>query len=276
MSRQTLPALASAHHPQPLHDLHGLPPPSPWLLAMELRAPWEFGASMAAWPLLQRAPRGDGHGVIVYPGLSANDASTIPLRRFLRHLGYEVHGWEQGFNFGPRHGVLEMCKAHLRHTEAIVGGKVSLVGWSLGGIYARELAKAMPELVRNVVTLGSPFAGPPSSTHAGRLYEAVSGRDIQREREHYDLPLAPPVPFTSIYSRSDGIVAWQGSIQRPSASNPRTENVEVVASHIGLGMNPAAWWVLADRLAQPEGEWKPFERQHALKRLVFPDPARPH
>ena len=109
MSRQTLPALASAHHPQPLHDLHGLPPPSPWLLAMELRAPWEFGASMAAWPLLQRAPRGDGHGVIVYPGLSANDASTIPLRRFLRHLGYEVHGWEQGFNFGPRHGVLEAC-----------------------------------------------------------------------------------------------------------------------------------------------------------------------
>lgn len=251
-----------------------LPPPSLALLALEFRAPWEFGSVFPAWPALQRAPRGDGHTVMVFPGLSASDASTVPLRRYLATRGYETVGWNQGFNFGPRAGVLETAKRQLAQACESSGRKLSLIGWSLGGVYARELAKEMPHFVRCVVTLGSPFAGHAKSTNAWRIYELTSGRDIEREHDSYDLPVAPPVPTTSIYSRSDGIVAWQGSIQQPD--HGQTENIEVIASHIGIGLNPSAWWAVADRLAQPEDGWKPFDRfgMLGLKGLLYPDPHR--
>ncbi len=212
----------------------------------------------------------------MFPGLSASDASTIPLRRYIGSLGYETQGWSQGFNFGPRAGVLESAKRQVQQACDASGRKVSLLGWSLGGVYARELAKEMPECVRCVITLGTPFAGPPKSTNAWRIYELTSGRNIDREAEQYNLPQAPPVPTTSIWSRSDGIVAWQGSFQQPAGHNPHTENIEVVASHIGIGMNPSAWWAVADRLAQPEGGWAPFNRtgMFGLKELLYPDPHR--
>ncbi|MDP2451036.1 alpha/beta hydrolase [Polaromonas sp.] len=254
---------------------HDGPPPSAWLLALELRAFWEFGALLPAWPVLARAPRGDQHSVVVFPGLSASDGSTMPLRRYLDSLGYATSGWEQGFNFGPRAGVLEAARAQVRRAFEGSGRKVSLIGWSLGGVYARELAKELPHMVRSVITLGTPFAGSHRSTHAWRIYELASGRKVARESENYDLPAAPPVPTTSIYSRSDGIVAWQGSIQQSSPDKPQTENVEVVASHVGLGLNPSAWWAVADRLAQPEGRWQPFERKGTFWHgLIYPDPAR--
>ncbi|MBI5276983.1 MAG: alpha/beta hydrolase [Burkholderiales bacterium] len=251
------------------------PPPSLALLALEFRAPWEFGSLVPAWPALQRAPTGDGHTVIVFPGLSASDASTVPLRRYLRSLGHDVTGWSQGFNFGPRAGVLGTIRRTIQEACEASGRKVSLVGWSLGGVYAREMAKEMPGSVRSVVTLGTPFAGHPKSTHAWRIYELTSGRSADEEHSgNRDLPAAPPVPTTSIYSRSDGIVAWQGSIQR--ADHAQTENIEVIASHIGIGINPSAWWAVADRLAQPEGGWKPFDRFGLLgiKGLIYPDPHR--
>jgi pimeloyl-ACP methyl ester carboxylesterase len=251
-----------------------LAPPSLALLALEFRAPWEFGALFPAWPALQRAPQGDGHNVVVFPGLSANDTSTIPLRRYLASLGYGTQGWDQGFNFGPRAGVLESARRTLQDACEASGRKVSLIGWSLGGVYARELAKELPDLVRCVITLGSPFAGGPRSTNAWRIYELTSGRDITREHEQFELRKAPPVPTTSIYSRSDGIVAWQGSIQGPD--HGEVENIEVVASHIGIGMNPSSWWAVADRLSQAEGAWKPFDRfgLYGLKGLIYPDPHR--
>jgi hypothetical protein len=154
------------------------------------------------------------------------------------------------------------------------GQKVSLIGWSLGGIYARELSKMMPDQVRLVITLGTPFAGSIRSTNAWRIYELTSGRRTASDHGKYDLPGAPPVPTTSLYSRSDGVVAWQGSLQAPCEVNPHTENVEVLASHIGIGVNPAAWWVVADRLAQAPGIWTPFERKRGLHGLIFPDPSR--
>ncbi|MGE4240359.1 esterase/lipase family protein [Ramlibacter sp.] len=252
-----------------------LPPPSLALLALELRAPWEFGAVLPAWPALRRAPAGDGHAVVVFPGLSANDASTAPLRRYLASLGYAVQGWDQGFNLGPREGVIDAARAQIERAADASGGKVSLIGWSLGGVYARELAKLHPEWVRGVITLGTPFAAHPRSTHAWRIYEFASGRSAHREHEeNAELAAAPPVPTTSIYSRTDGIVAWQGSIQRPD--HAQVENVEVFASHIGIGVNPSAWWAVADRLAQAEGAWKPFDRFGAwgVKGLLYPDPHR--
>lgn len=248
--------------------------PGGWLIAMEFRAPWELGLVIPAWPLLRRAPTGDGHSVIVFPGLSASDGSTMPMRSFLERLGYDASGWNQGFNFGPRAGVLQAARQQVIDTFQTTGNKVSLVGWSLGGIYARELAKELPECVRSVITMGTPFAGLQQRTNASRLYELTSGRNIHREVEQFDLPGAPPVPTTSIFSRSDGVVAWPASIQAPCQDNPHTENVEVIASHVGLGLNPSAWWALADRLSQPEGQWKRFERKRGLHGMIFPDPGR--
>ena len=241
-------------------------------MALELRAFWEFGALLPAWPLLARAPKGDGHAVMVFPGLSANDASTVPLRHYLQTLNYKPWGWEQGFNFGPRAGVLYEAKASLERTYESTGRKVSLIGWSLGGVYVRELAKEMPHLVRCVITLGTPFAGSHKATNAWRVYELASGRKIERESESYDLPAAPPVPTCSIYSRTDGVVAWQASIQAQSKGNPQTENIEVIASHIGMGLNPSAWWAVADRLALAEGNWKPFAEgeKGRLHGLLYP------
>ncbi|HUR90762.1 MAG TPA: alpha/beta hydrolase [Ramlibacter sp.] len=246
------------------------------LLALEFRAPLEFGSVFPAWPLLQRAPAGDGHPVLVFPGLAASDPSTFPLRGYLQSLGYATEGWSQGFNFGPRDGVLETARRNLEDAHARSGRKVSLIGWSLGGVYARELAKQRPDMVRAVITLGTPFAGPPKSTNAWRVYEFATGMDIEAQNEKYDLHVAPPVPTTSIYSRTDGIVAWRGSVQDPAFGHNRTENIEVVASHIGMGVNPSAWWAIADRLSQAEGWWRPFERQGllGLKQLMYPDPKR--
>lgn len=249
-------------------------PPNAWLMALELRAPWELWSVLPSWPVLAQSPRGDGHPVIVFPGLSASDGSTIPLRAYLSNLGYDVSGWNQGYNFGPRAGILETAKRQVQDTCDAAGEAVSLIGWSLGGIYARELAKELPQHVRSVVTLGTPFAGTHRSTNAWRLYELTSGQDITQEVSRFDLPAPPPVPTTSVFSRTDGVVAWPASIQQPHPQNPHTENVEVYASHIGIGLNPAAWWAVADRLAQPKGSWKPFVRNNALQRLLFPDPTR--
>lgn len=239
---------------------------------LEWRAPWELGATLAAGPLLHQAPRGDGHPVLVFPGLAASDLSTAPLRSFLKGRGYVPYGWELGSNFGPKPGVLSASLRRIEELASEHGTKVSLIGWSLGGVYARELAKLAPDRVRSVVTLGTPFTGNPKASNAWRFYEFASGQRVGDPYVHAGLAQTPPVPTTSIYSRSDGIVSWKCSLER--AEHACAESVEVRASHVGLGLNPAAWYVLADRLAQPEGDWAPFHRQ-GWRELVYPDPSRP-
>jgi pimeloyl-ACP methyl ester carboxylesterase len=159
-----------------------LRPPSRTLMFLEGRAVNEFGAFLGALPLLSLAPRGDGHPVLVLPGLIASDMSTRPLRSFLRNRGYAVRGWEQGRNLGLRPGVQDGLTDLLEEMNDTHGRKVSLVGWSLGGLYARQLAKMMPERVRSVITLGSPFAGPPHSTNAWRVYELPIRRRCRPRR----------------------------------------------------------------------------------------------
>ncbi len=262
--------------PKPYTELHDVAPPHLALVALEMRAFWEFGALVPTWPVLQKAPRADAdaHGscVIVFPGLSAGDLSTVPLRKYLDSLGYATEGWNQGLNLGPRPGVLEAARQQVIDTFNQFGNKVSLVGWSLGGVYARELAKMMPEMVHCVITLGTPFAGSPKSTNAWRIYEFASGRKTEIERANFDLPTAPTVPTTSIYSKTDGVVAWQGSIQAPCKVNPHTENIEVFASHVGMGLNPSAWWAVADRLAQKHASWQPFvaPKLMGLHKFLYP------
>ena len=243
----------------------GIAAPGALLLALEGRAPWEFAASIAAAPWLRKLPKGDGHRVLVLPGLAANDFTTLPMRTFLKDRGYEALPWEQGLNLGPRAGVLDALRARVRELHRLDGRKVSLLGWSLGGVYARELAKEMPELVRCVITLGSPFAGPPQATNAWWLFERVSGHPEPDAEMQAALRVAPPVPTTSIYSRTDGIDAWQCSLNPPG---PLAENIEVHASHIGLGLNPLAMVAIADRLAQDPQRWTPFDTS-GLRRFFF-------
>lgn len=249
-------------------------PPSRALLALELRAFSEIGAFFSALPLLGLAPRGDGQPVLVLPGLIADDASTGPLRSFLRNKGYAVEGWGQGRNCGLRVGVEGKMLEQVRRMADQHGRKVSLVGQSLGGIYARQIAKLVPHLVRDVITLGSPFACSPHATNAWRVYELASGQKVEDAVEHHlGGPLAepPPVPTTSIFSRTDGICAWQGCVDRPG---PQVENIEVEASHCGMGFHPAIVYAIADRLAQKEGQWKPFHRR-GWRNLAYLDPTRP-
>jgi pimeloyl-ACP methyl ester carboxylesterase len=245
-------------------------PPSRELLLLEVRAVWELSAFFATYPMLRLAPRGDGHAVLVLPGLAASDTSTRPLRRFLADQGWAANGWQLGANHGPRRGVEAKMQERLASLFRASGRKVSLIGWSLGGIFARELARRAPEHVRTVITLGSPFAGVPRASNAWQLYERVSERrvDDYPGREHMKTP--PPVPATAIFSRSDGIVAWQGCLER---EGPNAENIEVEGSHCGLGHNPMALYAIADRLAQPEGSWRPFDRS-GLRSFIYPDPRR--
>ncbi|MES2899845.1 MAG: alpha/beta hydrolase [Pseudomonadota bacterium] len=242
-------------------------------LALEMRAPWELGIALAAYPFMRKAPAGDGHPVLVFPGLAAGDVTTVVIRRFLADLGYSAHAWEQGLNFGPRPGVLEACVDKVRQLREQTGRRVSLVGWSLGGVYARELAKMMPDDVRLVISMGTPFTGSPKATNAWRVYQLVSGEKEIDEARFASLRETPGVPTTSIFSRTDGVVAWQCSLEQETE---RSENIEVHASHVGMGLNPTALYAIADRLSQPEGEWKRFDHKAhtGLKKLLFLDPTR--
>jgi pimeloyl-ACP methyl ester carboxylesterase len=225
----------------------------------EARSIFELNSSLLLSPLLMRAPRGDGHPVLALPGFLASDLSMAPMRRYLKELGYETHAWNMGRNLGGVTGKRGALRDLLMQIHETAARKVSIVGWSLGGIYARDLALQLPDVVRSVITLGSPFANDITATNATRLYEALSGEGINdnpeiREAIAGDLP----VPATSIYSRTDGIVNWRTSLLRPSDT---AENIEVhLASHIGIGVNAAALWAVADRLAQPEGQFRPFDR----------------
>ena len=239
-----------------------------------VRAMASAGALAAALPLLSLAPRGDQHPVLVLPGLGASDLSTGTLRRWLHALGYPVVGWELGRNRGPTQEVTDALPRLLQRLHSRYGSPVSIVGQSLGGIFARRLALRAPGQVRQVVTLGSPFAlvgRPPDAGPGARAYDRYrhlhSTERISSSRGGLRRPL--PVPSTSIYSRWDGVVDWRACLQQVG---PTSENVAVRASHLGMGVDPAVLWVVADRLAQPADRWRPYVRPKRLGLgLVFPD-----
>jgi pimeloyl-ACP methyl ester carboxylesterase len=226
------------------------------LAALPLAAPW-----------LAAAPRGDGRGVLVVPGLLASDMSTALLRRYLRWLGHDVRGWDLGRNVGPTDAVLDRLPQTLAALAETARGPVSVVGWSLGGIYARELARQHPGLVRQVITLGSPFAlTDPRQSRADGAYRrrsylhADDGRVPTREEAARPIG----VPSTAVYSRRDGIVSWQACIEPETAQH---ENVQVRCGHLGFGVDPATLWLIADRLALPADQWRPFRPPASLGRL---------
>lgn len=205
------------------------------------RAGMELGLLGASLPLLPFLPRGEPHPVIVVPGMFGSDESTVILRRFLRTLGYTADGWGQGMNRGPQATDLAALARLAGDLAADTGRRVSLVGWSMGGVYALATASRRSADVRQVVTLGSPISA------MGPDAQAVTLRRADRST----------IPVTSVYSRSDSVVPWESARLVPGDDR---ENVEVGASHLGLGHHPSVLAVVADRLAQPEGAWRPLDK----------------
>lgn len=255
-------------------DTVAIRPPSLLLALVEgQRAFAELATLPVASPLLRMAPRGDGHPVMVLPGFMAGGGTTVPLRRFLKSKGYTPFCWELGRNLGPKaighQGELLAHRLQTVHRQ--MGRKVSLIGWSLGGVMSREIAKRFPDMVRQVITLGSPFGGNPRASYAFELYRAITGHDIDPDTmaDEFEALRHPPpgIPTTAIYSKTDGVVAWRNCVEQPG---PLTDNIEVYASHCGLGVNPAVYFALADRLALAETDWQRFDRSSTWRSYVYP------
>jgi len=251
-------------------------PPSRILAATEgLRAVLEAATLLPSLPWLNSQPRGDGHHIYLLPGFLATGASTTVLRAYLDRLGYQTSSWGFGRNLGPREDLASLIVERVSQLSKRTGGPVSIIGQSLGGVFAREVAKTIPEYVRQVITLGSPFGTSRDRTEGTnplvmRFFEMANGESISEIRGRMNnLQQPPPVPCTAIYSKTDGVVSWKSCIEQDT---PKSENIEIYASHCGMGFNPAVYYILADRLAQPENAWTKFER-HGARNWVYPEAA---
>jgi pimeloyl-ACP methyl ester carboxylesterase len=264
----TVSTEAAPHHSV---DVGTAAPPSTLLaLAEGWRAVLEASTLLSAIPLLNQLPKGDGHPVYVLPGFMADSQSTGMLQRWLERMGYIAIGWGFGRNLGPRGDLEQRMAATVAQIADHYEQPVSLIGQSLGGIFAREIAKAQPDAVRQVITLGSPFGQTRADgTYPAvrRLFELANGRSTEEVRAEWTgLADPPPVPSTSIFSKTDGIAHWKTCIERDA---PTAENIEVVSSHCGMGFNPVIYYIIADRLAQAAGAWRRFEHT-GLRRLFLP------
>jgi len=223
--------------------------PSLTLLGTEpLRALLEY----ASMRMMDKSalPAGDGHPVVIFPGLATDRRATAPLKSFCEDLGYTAYDWGRGLNTGPKGDIdawLDKLSEHVGDVTASHHDTMSLIGWSLGGIYAREVAKRLRGRVRRVITIATPFAGTAEQTNVAWLYRLLNGQaPVLDEGLMARLRLPPVVPTTSIFSRSDGIVAWQACIQDEVGKH--TENIEVEGSHVGMAWNPQVLSIIANRL----------------------------
>ena len=222
-------------------------PPSTWVALGELGSALDAARLVGALPRLSAAPRGDGHLVVDIPGWRAPEVTGAPLRRYLRRLGYDARGWGFGTNTGDPRRDVERLAARVLELVEENGSPASLVGWSLGGVIAREVARLHPEAVRRVITYGTPVTGGAAYTTIARA-SGQGAVDADRVARRLD-PRSPiEVPLTVLFSRRDGVVAWQACIDHTS---PHAEHVEVSSTHLGLGFDPDVWAVVADRLAAP-------------------------
>ena len=236
---------------------------------LEGRGLLEMALLPASLPLLMEAPHGDGHPVLLLPGFMADEATLFALRTFLKSRGYDVQTWGLGRNIGFQRRHAQALEQKIRHLHHSTGRRVSLVGWSLGGVFALYGALQAPECVRQLVTLGSPVNVGPEGSQASPLVKALYrmvahplGAEVhvmqpraKQLREH----LLPNVPMSCLYSISDGVVPPQeATVDGP---HQRCENIRVAGSHTGLGFNAMVMCIVADRLAQPEDQWRPFDRQ---------------
>lgn len=237
-----------------------LPAPSLFNFFSEPRFLVESLSVFMASSYFKNLPRGNGEPVMVLPGLTTSDEVTFLLRKFLIEKGYKVYGWGLGINVGFKPRYEEKLLRKARYLYLKYNKKVRLVGWSMGGIYAREMAKMAPDVIGQVITMGSPFSGGKhQKTNVSTIYRLINGEKINQtnDRRALELHLPPPVPTTAIYSKTDGVVQWKYCLEY--ANDDHLENVEVKGSHLGMGFNSMIYAILADRLSQDLNNWKPYD-----------------
>lgn len=228
--------------------------PSLTLLGSEpLRASWEALRHLTS---RRAAPAGgDGHTVILFPGLASDAHALWALKRHLQYHGLNAIDWGRGFNTGPSGDVdawlASLTEQVFARACVLEGERVSLVGWSLGGFYAREVAKLVPSRVRRVLTIGTPFNAAAGDTNVGWVFKLLNGQAIDTQRLRTRLAAPPPVATTSLYSRSDGVVAWQACVH--GAHHAHVNDIEVEGSHLGMGWNRKVLQRVSDELIRPAG-----------------------
>jgi pimeloyl-ACP methyl ester carboxylesterase len=274
-ARQTLPPL-----PAPPPSGTKAKPPRGIYTLLEWRVLLELGSLPVSWPWLRSTPKGDGHPVLLLPGFGAGDATLGPLAAFLRSRGYAVETWGFGQNRGFNRKFVTALEQKLRYMHHCAGRKVSIIGHSLGGVFAYDLAHRAPECVRAVFSLGSPMR-----LDRDRVEAPLGVKVLYRWIAHpmgpvahmamaraQLLKVAPSMPSGCIYSATDGVVPAHAAVI--DCGSAQHENLPVPGSHLGLGINPLVLWMLADRLSQAEGRWKPFKPKGAFaslyKRLLPP------
>jgi hypothetical protein len=204
-------------------------------------------ATLSPPPFPDDAARGDGQPVIVIPGFLAPDMSTARLRDFLAQQNFQPVSWTAGINLGPMRRVMTDLQKQIRALADQTGRPVSLVGISLGGTTARQVAKCCPDIIARVITLVSPIHMPVVTPLAPLAQAAALLWDAEEVRDLAAIAQPPPVPLTAIVSRDDGIIDWRASI--PAASD-MVEVVEISGAHMAIGSNPEVQRIVAERLAR--------------------------
>jgi len=240
-----------------------------WLATEAARALFEYGSFYPYKYFSRDSDKGDGHPVLTLPGFMSGDMSTKPLRELLQNLEYNTYGWGLGRNFGEESDLERLFdlsdKIYQEHRK-----QITIIGWSLGGIYARQIAKARPHLIRQVITLSSPFKGVNGKNHVAWIHKLItSGKieDVIDPELLADIPKPAPVPTTAIYSKQDGIVPWEFCIE--NEENDIHQNIQVYGSHLGLGVNPTVIKIIVDRLKYNQSNWTKFTPQSAIDDMIF-------
>jgi pimeloyl-ACP methyl ester carboxylesterase len=233
--------------------------PNPSLTLLEpFRAAMEFGFQQFSMPHQMAA--GDGHPVVIFPGLGSDGTSVSILRAHCQRLGYEACDWGQGFNVGPQGDLdtwLERLADKISDQLARHAKPATLIGWSLGGLYARELGKLLTPGLLQVITIATPFNGSADDQGAAWLSRVLGGSVASIDPTWFErLRIPPPIRTTSIYSRSDGVVAWETC--RHDERSRLVQDIEVDGSHMGMGWNREVLNIVADRLGQQAGAWRPY------------------
>jgi pimeloyl-ACP methyl ester carboxylesterase len=225
-----------------------IPVPSRVAFLREARIAADLAGGLRHLSQALAAARGANEPVLLLPGFMAGDASMWPLRLFLRRLGWDARGWELGFNRGDAPRLLPRVIEVADRLAQQRGQALRVVGWSMGGFMARELARDRADLVARVITMGTPVVGGPKYTAAAPIFRS-RGWDLDAVEAECEARASRPIeaPITAIYSRRDGVVAWQACLDRTS---PRIEHVEVQSTHAGLGFDGRVWQIIVDRLGR--------------------------
>ncbi len=224
----------------------------------------ELVNALPVWGILETLPQGNGEPVMIIPGLSTNDISTKIVRTFLKFKGFNAYGWELGFNVRYTEKIEQSIKKRVDELYERHQQKVTLIGWSLGGVTMRIFAQHYPEKIKQVIALGAPFSNIKGKTHVSWWYGLLAGESVQKFNDVWTKEAAaqPLMPSTSIYSKTDGMVSWEYCMDWETG--PKTQNIEVYCNHLGFGMNPSVWCILVDRLHQKEENWELFDESKLI------------